>query len=341
MNLKKIFTLSLVFLLSSEVAYTCTRFTYTSPGTIVTTGRSMDWMDDPKTDLWAFPAGIAKVGGNAANSVTWKSKYGSIIASFYNLAAADGMNTKGLNANLLYLSTSDYGKNNPKYLNISVYNWVQYVLDNYASVDEVVKGLNEQQFNMLAPPLPNGMIPTAHLAVTDPSGDNAVFEYINGQLTTHHGKEYIVMTNEPSYDKQLVLNDYWKRLKGDFLPGTGEPDDRFVRATYYVNTAAQSTSKEQSVAIVFSIIRNLSVPISAKTSDRPNIASTIWRSVSDLKNKIYFFDSADRPNVFWVDLNKLNLNEGAPVKKLPLSDNQVYSGEVSTYFVKNKAFVSP
>jgi choloylglycine hydrolase len=95
------------------------------------------------------------------------------------------------------------------------------------------------------------------------------------------------------------------------------------------------------VAAVFSIIRNLSVPISVSTSDRPNVASTIWRTVADLKNKMYFFDSADRPNVFWVDLNKLNLGEGAPVKKLPLSDHQVYSGEVSTHFVESKSFVSP
>jgi len=216
----------------------------------------MDWMEDPKTDIWAFPAGISKVGGQSENSVKWKSKYGSVIASAYNFAVTDGINTKGLNANLLYLSTAAYGKKDPAHLNMSVYNWTQFVLDNYATVDETVKGLNQQKFNMLAPPLPNGIIPTVHLAVTDASGDNAIFEYINGQLITHHGRQYTVMTNEPAYDKQLTLNDYWKRLKGAFLPGTSEPDDRFVRATYYVSTAPQSTSIQKSVATVFSIIRN-------------------------------------------------------------------------------------
>lgn len=341
MYLRTLFILSLSLLPVMESAHACSRFTYTSPSNTVITGRSMDWMEDPKTDLWAFPAGISKVGGSAKHSATWKSKYGSVIASVYNLAAADGLNTQGLNANLLYLSTSNYGNGDPKHFNISVYNWVQFVLDNYATVDEVVKGLNQQQFTMLAPPLPNGIIPTVHLAVTDSSGDNAIFEYVDGQLVTHHGKQYVVMTNEPIYNKQLTLNDYWKRLKGEFLPGTGEPDDRFVRASYYVDSAPQSTSMQKSVAIVFSIIRNLSVPIMAKTIDRPNVAATIWRSVSDLKNKMYFFDSTDRPNVFWVDLNKLDLKEGAPIKKLPMTGDQIYSGEVSQSFIENQSFTSP
>ncbi|MDP1604271.1 MAG: linear amide C-N hydrolase [Legionella sp.] len=341
MNIRKIVILSLACLISSETTFACSRFTYTSAENTVVTGRSFDWMEDAKTDIWAFPAGLSKVGGNAENSVKWKSKYGSVVASAYNMAVVDGINTKGLNANLLYLATSDYGQKNPDHINISIYNWVPFVLDNYASVDEVVKGLTQQQFNMLAPPLPNGMIPPVHLAVTDPSGDNAVFEYIDGKLVTHHGKQYKVMTNEPTYDKQLALNDYWTRLKGEFLPGTGEPDDRFVRATFYVSVAPPSTSIENSVAIVFSIIRNLSVPIIAKTPDRPNVAPTIWRSVSDLKNKLYFFESANRPNVFWVDLNKLNLGEGASVKKLPLSNNEVYAGDTSARFVDSQPFVSP
>ena len=341
MKIRNLILLSMALLVNTSASYSCSRFTYTAPENIVVTGRSMDWMEDIKTDLWVLPAGLSKVGGSAANSVKWKSKYGSVIATAYNLATADGINSKGLNANLLYLSTSDYGKNDPKHSNISVYSWAQFVLDNYANVDEVVKGLNQQQFNMLAPPLPNGMIPTVHLAVTDPSGDNAVFEYIDGKLVTHHGKQYTVMTNEPAYDKQLALTDYWKKLKGEFLPGTGEPEDRFIRASFYLTAAVKATSSQKSVATAFSIIRNSSVPIIEKTTDRPNVASTIWRSVADLKNKVYFFENTDRPNIFWVDLNKLNLGEGAQVKKLPLTNNEIYAGEVSGHFVNDKPFTAP
>jgi choloylglycine hydrolase len=44
------------------------------------------------------------------------------------------------------------------------------------------------------------------------------------------------------------------------------------------------------VASVFSVIRNVSVPFGINTPDRPNISSTRWRTVSDQKRLIYFFE---------------------------------------------------
>jgi choloylglycine hydrolase len=300
----------------------------------------MDWMEDIHTDLWAFPEGIERVGSTEPNSVRWTSKYGSIIASGYDLGTADGINSQGLNANLLFLSTTDYGKPRADRKNISIFTWAQYILDNYATVDETVKDFGQDKFNMIAPALPNGVIPTVHLSISDPTGDNAVFEYVSGKLVVHHSKAYNVMTNEPVFDKQLALNDYWQKLKGEFLPGTGEPEDRFVRASYYVNSAQVTTDMQKSIAIAFSIIRNVSVPMIMGTSTRPNVASTIWRSVADLKDKVYYFENTDRPNVFWVDMHKLDFSKGAPTKKLPLKNGEIYAGEVSSKFVVSKSLFS-
>jgi penicillin V acylase-like amidase (Ntn superfamily) len=47
----------------------------------------------------------------------------------------------------------------------------------------------------------------------------------------------------------------------------------------------------------------VSVPLGISTPDQPNISSTIWRTVSDQKNLIYYFDSATRPNTFWVSIS--------------------------------------
>src|SRR5665811_2509428 len=74
-----------------------------------------------------------------------------------------------------------------------------------------------------------------HLAISDPSGDSAIFEYLKGDLVIHHGKEYVVMTNSPSYDKQLALDSYWKHIGGTkFLPGTNSAPDRFARASFFI-----------------------------------------------------------------------------------------------------------
>lgn len=316
----------------------CSRLTYTSPDNIVVIGRSMDWMEDIKTDLWAFPAGMARSGGNESNSAKWTSKYGSVIASGYNLGSTDGMNTQGLDANLLYLATADYGIAAPGQQTLSVLNWAQYVLDNYATVEEAVNEFGKNQFHIVAKPLPDGTYPGIHLSITDPSGDNAIFEYIKGKLFVFHNKKYTVMTNEPTFDQQLVLNEYWQSLKGAFLPGTTEPSDRFIRASYYLGQAPQTTDEQQSIAIAFSIIRNVSQPIMKSNTDRPNQSPTIWRSVADAKHRIYYFEITNRPNIFWVDLTKLNLNAGAPVKKLPLASGEIYAGNVNQHFVESVPF---
>ncbi len=112
----------------------------------------------------------------------WTSKYGSVIAVPYNAGAADGMNAKGLVANLLYLTESDYGKPDEKHKLISITMWAQYVLDNFATVDETVNALKAEPFQIVAPTLPNGSASSLHLAISDASGGSAIFEYIDGKL---------------------------------------------------------------------------------------------------------------------------------------------------------------
>ncbi len=320
----------------------CSRLTYTAGNKTVVTGRSMDWMSDTQTELWAFPAGIKRTGAAGLNSVEWVSKYGSVIASGFNIGTADGIDTEGLTVNLLYLSDANYGKPQSNQKNLSVLLWAQYILDNYATVNSAVEDLSKDNLHIVGAALPpNGDPAALHIAITDSTGDNAILEYINSKLTIHHGKQFNVMTNEPSYDKQLALMDYWREMNGVFLPGTHSPEDRFVRASYYVNTALQTTDEQKSIATVFSIIRNVSTPLIGQVSDRPNFSSTLWRTVADLKNKRYYFEATNKPNVFWVDLSSLKLSIGSPIKKLPLLHGEIYAGEVSKKFVNSAPFVVP
>lgn len=334
--MNKIGMLHLCSLLLITNAEACTRFTYTGSTHNVITARSMDWVEDMHTDLWAFPAGMTRQSHTPENAVVWTSQYGSVIASGYDMGTTDGLNTQGLVANLLYLSSSDYGPIRPERKNLSVIDWAQYALDHYATVAEAVQDLSQDQFNLIAPALPNGMLPTVHLSLTDRSGDNAIFEYEQGKLKVYHDKAYTVMTNEPSYDKQLALNEYWQNLKGVFLPGTSEPSDRFVRASYYLSIAPQGVTEKEGVAIAFSIIRNTSVPIGVSVPGRPNVAATFWRSAADLQQGVYYFENTDRPNVFWVDLKQLDLRKGASPQRLLLQHGEVYAGDASHKFIKAK-----
>ena len=61
--------------------------------------------------------------------------------------------------------------------------------------------------------------------------------------------------------------------------------------------------------LYFSVIRNVSVPFGLNTEEEPNISSTRWRTVVDHKRQIYFFESALTPNIFWVDLKKVDFSK--------------------------------
>lgn len=195
-------------LLNAQWAFSCTRVTYLGPDNTVITARSMDWAEDMKSDLWIFPQGMQRHGAAGPQSITWVSKYGSIVAAGYNAGSADGMNEMGLVANALYLAESNYGKPIAKRPNLSVAAWAQYVLDRYATVAQAVTDLAREPFTIIAPTLPNGEASTLHLAISDASGDSAIFEYVGGKLVVHHGRQNQVMTNSPTYDQQLALNKY-------------------------------------------------------------------------------------------------------------------------------------
>lgn len=142
-----------------------------------------------------------------------------------------------------------------------------------------------------------------------------------------------VMTNEPSYDQQLALDAYWKDIGGSaMLPGTARPADRFVRASYYLGQAPKTADRREAVAAMFSIVRNASVPMGVSRPGSPNVAATLWRTVSDQKDRLYFFESTTSPDVFWVSLDELKLGGGASTLKLDLSGNPDLAGDVAGRF---------
>lgn len=323
------------------VAEACSRAVYFGKEGQTVTGRTMDWfVSDMDTNLWLYPRGLER-NSNTKTPLIWKSKYGSVVTTIYEGAAADGMNERGLVANLLYLAESQYepARADDKRPTLSNAAWVQYVLDNYATAAEAVEGLRKEEFRLVPIQAPTGEPGTVHLSISDASGDSAIFEYIDGKLRIHHGKQYQVMTNSPTFDRQLPLVDYWKEIGGStFLPGTNRATDRFARLSYYVNEAKQSADPREAVATVFSLMRNVSVPIGIKIPGKPNIADTLWLTVSDQKNKIYFYQSTNSPSIVWAKLNDLDLKEGSGVRKLQLDGNPDVAGDQTKNFKAAELF---
>jgi len=248
------------------------------------------------------------------------------------------MNEAGLVVNLLWEVEATYPKDDGKTPRISLSVFPQYVLDQYATVAEAVADLAANPVLVQGgevPVGPPGRAATVHVSLSDSSGDSAIIEFVRGEMVIHHNREYQVMTNEPTLERQLAIREYWNGVNPrEFMPGTVRATDRFVRASFYINAVEQTADPRRAAASVFSVIREASVPWGISIADQPNLSTTRWRVVADQKDRRYYVESVNSPSIFWVDLAKLDLSPGAKVKKLDLGVDmeRIFSGETSAQF---------
>ena len=221
-----------VTLALANTALPCSRVLWNPGNGHVFVGRTQDWTEKANSAFRVFPRGMERSGAVAENPHKWTSKYGSLIITGYDIATHEGVNEKGLSAGILYLAGDcDYGKRDPKLAGIGVTQWVQYFLDNYATVAEAVEAQKNIPFQIDSLILPNSFPTLVHMSLSDKSGDSAVIEYVGGKAQIYHDKSFTVMTNEPTYDKQIENLKQYRTFGGDKpLPGERTPTDRFVRA---------------------------------------------------------------------------------------------------------------
>ncbi len=314
----------------------CTRIynNFNPENKFLTTARNMDWAEQMPTTIFVFKTNLdkptEKIGLSEKdtdalhdNPLTWIARYDSVVNMVGVNApygASDGINSAGLVANLLYDSDASYHRNDSaKCKQLDVLRWVQFVLDTCASVKEVVNQFNENatvQIEIIGAKVPGSTKEASlHLAVSDKFGDSAIIEVHKGTFVIYHNMDFRIMTNEPSYAKQIELNQYWRwqwssqnHFPSSTLPGGPFPSDRFARASYYLNHLHPTHSSADSLAQSKSIVMNASVPVNFNSEDDnfPNIAQTLWTSVSDHNNLLYFFCNARTMGDLYIDLNELD-----------------------------------
>lgn len=320
----------------------CSVIKWSGNDAAVVVARNMDWLEHMKSNLWLLPRGMNREGLAGRNSLTWASRYGSIITSAYDIASTDGMNEKGLAGHLLWLAESKYGKRDESIPGLSMSLWLQFFLDSFATVNEAVTFVRSNPFQLL-PCMAgtSGKVSEVHMIIEDNSGDTAIFEYEgDGKPKIYHSSHYNVMTNSPTFDRQLENLKQYQGFGGNKpLPGTTEAADRFVRAAYYQKSLPPKvTTTREAIAGVISVARNVSQPFGTADPFRPNTSSTRWRTVSDLTNGVYYFESTTSPNIIWVQLYKLDFSQGAPVKKIDLVNDPDHVGDVSAEFKDAEPF---
>ena len=321
----------------------CTRVIWPDAGGAVVVGRNMDFHQELHTNIWKLPRGIDR-DDRVDGQLRWSAKYGSVVCGVYDILSADGINEKGLAGHVLWLAESDYGEPDPSRPQLAMSVWLQYYLDNFPTVAAAVEWTRQHNPQVVPMSDPTGgSHPAIHLALDDATGDSVIFEYIDGELNIFHSRDYLVMTNSPTYDKQLELVEKFEGLGGDDpLPGTCDARDRFARALYYVKNQAQPKTQVQAIAAMLSIIRNAAQPFRVPDPGKPDASQTLWQTVGDLTHRRYVFESTTAPNIVWVDLNDLDFSPGSGVAELDLHSRLSLegglAGNVSDAFEKRPAF---
>lgn len=327
--------------LLDDPASACSRVLFSTPQNHVV-ARTMDLFMPDHARVVVYPRGIARDGGLAdVKTARWTSKYGSVTVNSLGVATSDGINEKGLVANLLYLHGTEYETrdNRPGVGNLML---CQYLLDVSATVSEALAELDRIQVVSAAAV---GREWPLHISISDATGDSAVIEFVNRARVVHRGKDSAVMTNEPPLDWQLNNLKRYRYFGGsEPLPGDIDPPSRFVRASAFLKTATPPNDSAESLEQAFSIAKTVSVPRGARNTsggvDSEDTWPTLWTTLADASNKLYFFQSSGSPNMIWIDLGKVDFAKGLPLRYVAGEDISL-TGEVSTKLAILKSAAHP
>jgi penicillin V acylase-like amidase (Ntn superfamily) len=297
-----------------------------------------------------LPGVNAKLVGVGEKRMKWKAKYGSVGMTSFDVAFTDGVNEYGLAGHLLVLAVDKFEPKDDR-PEMGETHWLAYMLDNFRTVQEAVAASESNKEFRLVPVSVAGLsvVMNVHLALEDPTGDSAVFEMVNGKLVIHHGPQYRVMTNDPTYDEMLKRMKKYQVFGGTLaLPGGAmEGEDRFVRLSYYFELLPEPKSYREAIAGPISLIRSVQIPLRdpekergfGKMTEAERLwagSQTNWISAIDLTNNVYYINSATSPSLFWVKLKDLDLGPRSSVRYLDPYDIDL-QGDVGARFKEWKA----
>jgi penicillin V acylase-like amidase (Ntn superfamily) len=257
-------------------------------GEQVVIARNHDWGTGGGL-LIVNPRGIAKTAITPVNPHQWVSRYGSVsFAQFGREIPFAGMNEKGLTVDLLQLREAAFPTATMDKPTVNVVQWVQYQLDMSESVAEVIASLEEVD------PVPFiAMLEKVHYFVSDPTGDVAVIEFLDGK--PHIQREDVrvcALANSTWQDSCRAVSE--KRADN-------VSEMRFMRASYLSSNAEKQTATIDPIDYAFAAL------------ERVTQTHTQWSLVYRPTARQIVFNTRTAKQRRWIDLDDLNFNEGAEV----------------------------
>lgn len=242
----------------------------------------------------------------------WTSKYGSIT---YNTIGKDfidgGVNEAGLYIGEMTMFQTQFSvdKNKP-----SIYHhmWMQYILDNFNSVSEVIDNLNKINIDGTC---------KWHFFVGDKTGNAAVIEFIDGKpIIYQNDKLPVKILCNDTYQNELDALTTYSGYGGNKNLDIFDKDNikRFVRGAKIIDNYKINPDKSITDQAFYLL-------------DLFNLGNNKWQVVYDLKNMRLYFKTYKAENIKYIDFDSFDFSCKTPIKLLDIHSD--YSGECSSHFV--------
>jgi choloylglycine hydrolase len=312
--------------------FSCTTFVLDNNGHPIF-GKNADWLPPIPSYLIINKRGVAKISAFLpqepnADHISWTSKYGSVTFNFY----AREWPIEGINEAGLFMSMQG-GEGYPKdeYPEpdsrppMSGYQMVQYQLDNFSTVAEVIASFKSIR---IPKPSENSKMPLAgHWLVGDSKGKCASIEYVDGKIVCHTGWTMPVKVLSGSTYDHSIAYFRWFRLINLFSP-IPIPEDKtnpLLRFAVAADMVKKYRPKRSGPAIdyAFQILQDVEMS--------PTSHSALWSVVYDNANKQILFRSWNSDQIRSIDLNSFDYSCTTPVKVLDITAD--LSGDVTNNFV--------
>ncbi len=292
-------------LLSITAAHACTTFFIHHNGKMVF-GRNYDWMAGAGM-VCTNQRGLSKTSmkNDDGKTIHWISKYGSISFNQYGKEfPTGGMNEKGLVVELMWLDGTVYPKPDDRPA-IDVLQWIQYQLDNCATIDEVIATDKAVRIISNGTPL--------HYLVADAKGNAATIEFLDGRMVVHKGNDLPlpVLTND-TYDLSVKSNVNGRANGNNSL-------ERFSTACKMIQGYKANPEGKNLIDQSFDILNKVSQGDYTK-----------WSIVYDITDKKIYFKTEQFQQVKSVSFSSFNFSCNSASRVLDM--NRAEQGNMSTYF---------
>jgi len=332
---RRISTCALVaaFACATTPSLACTNLALKAKDGTAVRARTMEFANLLHSSVSVVPAGASMRGTlpDGGKGIAYTTKYNMLGANALGQdIILDGLNDQGLSIGLLYFpGFAEYAKVTPENSDraMAPHEFGNWVLGNFASIDELKAGLDKVAIVPTPAPVLNQVQPL-HFIVSDASGKSIVIEPVGGELKVYDNP-LGVMTNAPGFDWHLTnLRNYvnlsvtsvppvdldgteFRQLGNGAgmhgLPGDFTPPSRFVRAVAFSQAEYPSDTAEDVVMSGFHLMNQFDIPYGAvrEESGKEQLAElTQWTTVSDMKNLRFYFKTYGNQEIHMIDLPK-------------------------------------